>query len=177
MASGNTLTITFSVNQSVTNPSILIGTTRPSVSGTGSGPFTAAYTINGTETVPLPVTVTFTTSTGSLGQAYFSIGGSSASVTSAVSSSPSYTTTPTTSNTSTTNASYSFLRPLGVGSTGADVMALQQRLTNDGFYSGPISGTYGQLTSAGVKLYQAQHNLNQLGIVGPATRGLLNQGI
>jgi len=81
--------------------------------------------------------------------------------------------------TSATSAAYSykFLKPLDVGSTGPDVIALQNRLTAEGVYSGPVNGKYGPLTQAAVKKYQGFHNLKQLGNVGPGTRAALNSGL
>lgn len=73
-------------------------------------------------------------------------------------------------------SSYTFLKFLGIGSKGADVTALQQRLTKDGFYSGPINGSYGPLTEAAVKLYQGAYGVKKAGYVGPGTRALLNSG-
>ncbi len=71
---------------------------------------------------------------------------------------------------------YKFNNYLYLGLTNKDVKALQERLTSDGIYSGPITGYYGKLTEAAVKKYQAKHGLSQLGVVGPATRALLNSG-
>ena len=89
------------------------------------------------------------------------------------------TTTPVTTPTNTTSGAtvYKFYNPLNLGSQNADVTALQERLTSEGVYSGPVTGYYGALTEAAVKKYQGLHGLSQLGNVGPATRALLNSGI
>jgi hypothetical protein len=79
--------------------------------------------------------------------------------------------------TTTTSTSYKFYNPLKLGSTGADVTALQQRLASEGIYSGPVTGYYGALTEAAVKKYQGLHSLQQLGNVGPGTRADLNSGL
>ena len=71
--------------------------------------------------------------------------------------------------------SYKFLSPLSVGSTGTAVTELQKRLIAEGIYAGPVTGRYGSLTKAAVKKYQARYGLPQLGIIGPATRALLNK--
>ena len=42
---------------------------------------------------------------------------------------------------------------------------LQKRLTALGFYSGPITGTFGPLTEAAVKKLQKAHGLTQAGYV------------
>ena len=79
------------------------------------------------------------------------------------------------SNTSSTSG-YQFSNTLDIGSTGADVTALQNRLTADGLYSGPVTGYYGSLTQTAVMAFQAKYSLDQVGIVGPQTRALLNDG-
>ncbi|MBX4187405.1 MAG: peptidoglycan-binding protein [Candidatus Doudnabacteria bacterium] len=74
----------------------------------------------------------------------------------------------------TTNAA--FTRSLKTGSRGADVSALQNLLTEGGFYSGPVSGYFGAQTKAAVKKYQiAQGIAGANGVVGPATLAVLNQ--
>ncbi len=71
-------------------------------------------------------------------------------------------------------ATFKFTQFLSVGSTGTVVSYLQQRLKNAGVYTGPINGSFGSLTKAAVKKYQAKHGLAQLGYVGPGTRAALN---
>ncbi len=71
---------------------------------------------------------------------------------------------------------YKFLNPLTLGSTGQDVTELQQRLTTEGIYSGPITGYYGSLTETAVEKYQTLNGIEPLGNVGPATRAALNAG-
>lgn len=68
-----------------------------------------------------------------------------------------------------------FYRPLFLGSTGPDVISLQQILKAKGFYLYPeITGYYGQITLQAVADYQRSINLDHLGYVGPATRAALN---
>jgi hypothetical protein len=69
-----------------------------------------------------------------------------------------------------------FTRTLTSGVTGDDVRALQERLMQEGVYTGPVTGYFGPLTMAAVKAFQAKHGIDQLGIVGPATRAKLNGG-
>lgn len=72
--------------------------------------------------------------------------------------------------------SYKFPRILSNGSRGADVTELQNRLSTEGFYKGPITGYYGAQTRAAVKAYQiAKAIAGANGVVGPATLGILNQ--
>ncbi len=75
---------------------------------------------------------------------------------------------------STTASSYKFTNPLKLGDKNADVTQLQERLTTEGVYSGPVNGSFGPLTEAAVKKYQTQHGLTPLGSVGPGTRAALN---
>ena len=56
-----------------------------------------------------------------------------------------------------------------------DVAELQKRLAQEGVYSGPITGFFGNLTRAAVIRYQKAHNITPaIGFVGPITRGVLN---
>ena len=75
---------------------------------------------------------------------------------------------------SASTSGYTFSNFLDIGSTGADVTALQNKLTSLGLYSGPITGYFGSLTQAAVEAFQGQHNINQVGYVGPSTRAALN---
>lgn len=70
----------------------------------------------------------------------------------------------------------SFTRPIKYGSKGTDVTALQELLTTQGFYSGPITGFFGRLTQAAVKKYQAAQGISpRNGVVGPQTLAALNR--
>jgi hypothetical protein len=71
---------------------------------------------------------------------------------------------------------YNFTEFLSIGSQGAQVTALQQLLTKDGFYTGPITGYYGLLTESAVKKFQSAHGIDAKGYVGPSTRVALNIG-
>jgi hypothetical protein len=55
-----------------------------------------------------------------------------------------------------------------------DVSALQEFLTTQNDYSGPISGNFFSLTLAGVKKFQAANNLPQSGYFGVLSRGVAN---
>ncbi len=71
---------------------------------------------------------------------------------------------------------FNFTSDLRNGMSGDAVTELQKRLTNEGVYSGPITGYFGPLTSAGVKAYQQKYGISQTGTVGPLTRAKLNVG-
>jgi hypothetical protein len=70
----------------------------------------------------------------------------------------------------------SFTELLTVGSSGAQVTALQSRLITDGFLTGSVTGYYGTLTQQAVSKYQKANGLSATGSVGPSTRDLLNAG-
>ena len=89
------------------------------------------------------------------------------------------TTTPPASTTPPINppsniAKYVFTKPLTMGANSTEVLELQKKLTSMGLYSGPITGTFGPLTRAGVIKLQQKYNLEQVGSIGPATRAVLN---
>jgi hypothetical protein len=69
---------------------------------------------------------------------------------------------------------FNFTSSLSLGSSGSNVTELQKRLTQEGFYSGPITGYFGSLTNAAVKAYQLKHSLPGTGFVGSLTRAQLN---
>lgn len=80
-------------------------------------------------------------------------------------------------------AGYAFNTNLTVGSTGADVVALQQALMGMGYDIPAISsgaattGYFGSQTVTAVKAYQAANGIPATGFVGPLTRGALNAGV
>ena len=69
-------------------------------------------------------------------------------------------------------AGVTFTRVLVVGSTGSDVKCLQQILSVT-----PMSGYFGPITLAAVKVYQAQHGFIPANQVGPKTMAALNASI
>ncbi len=77
---------------------------------------------------------------------------------------------------------YMFNTNLMVGSTGADVSALQSWLIGNGFNIPAIAsgaaakGYFGAQTAAAVKLYQSSRGIPNTGFVGPLTRTALNGG-
>ena len=79
-------------------------------------------------------------------------------------------------------ASYTFSNYLSVGSTGADVSALQSYLMASGYSIPSITsgaaqpGYFGSQTQAAVKAYQAQNGIPNTGFVGPLTVASLNKG-
>ncbi len=72
---------------------------------------------------------------------------------------------------------FRFTEDLSEGMQSDNVTELQNRLTSEGVYSGPVTGYFGSLTLAGVKEYQAKHSLPTTGFVGPMTRAELNAAL
>ncbi len=62
---------------------------------------------------------------------------------------------------------------LGYGSSGSQVIELQEFLTEGGLYTGPITGNFYSLTLASVKRYQASKGIDATGYVGPLTRAAI----
>lgn len=59
------------------------------------------------------------------------------------------------------------------GSAGEEVIAVQQRLSQWGYYAGPIDGVYGYQTFRAVQDFQRKNGLFPDGVVGRATREAL----
>jgi peptidoglycan hydrolase-like protein with peptidoglycan-binding domain len=71
--------------------------------------------------------------------------------------------------------SNSFTSNLSFGSTGNEVLLLQQILSGQRFLTVAPTGNYGNLTTAAVKKFQTAHSIQTTGTVGPITRMALNQ--
>ncbi len=158
MGQGAVLTIGFTTSDPIVKKTIRIAGGEVPVYGSGSGPYTAPYTITGSERLPIPVYISYTNALGVGGEASFSLGSAAPEVPASI-------------------GLRTFTKVLQNGSTGTEVTALQVQLKTLGVYSGPITGKFGALTEAAVKRYQAKHGLKQAGVTGPATRELLNKGI
>jgi N-acetylmuramoyl-L-alanine amidase len=61
----------------------------------------------------------------------------------------------------------------GYGSSGEEVRNIQRRLSDWGYYSGPVDGLYGYQTFNAVKKFQEKHGLTVDGIAGPQTLAAL----
>lgn len=82
------------------------------------------------------------------------------------------------SSVETTTPRYLFTKNLSIGSTGADVIALQNILESKGFLvmpAGISKGTFGKTTSISVKAYQITKGIRATGQVGPLTIAELNK--
>ncbi|MDT4991927.1 MAG: hypothetical protein QOH97_1819 [Actinoplanes sp.] len=66
---------------------------------------------------------------------------------------------------------------LKVGAKGAKVTALQQRLTELGYWNGKADGTFGGLTQQAIYAVQKAAGLSRDGVVGPKTHKALDDGV
>ncbi|MDE2078842.1 MAG: peptidoglycan-binding protein [Patescibacteria group bacterium] len=72
-------------------------------------------------------------------------------------------------------------RTLSLGASGSDVSDLQQFLSDNGFYAGPVTGYFGDLTEKAIEALQSQHDIvatgtprtTGFGALGPMTRDFL----
>ncbi len=70
---------------------------------------------------------------------------------------------------------YVFKKLISFGDSGKDVLELQKRLAELGFFSGSATGYFGPITEAAVKKFQTARSIQPVGYAGPSTRALLNQ--
>ncbi len=159
-SAGATLSFKFNTSHDISSYTMYVGDQKISATGTGTGPFNGTYIVTGKEALPLSVTLEFTTSKGMTGNAAFTMGSKSAKAPAGEQGSVA-----------------KFSRNLQTGSKGADVSSLQSYLKKVGLYDGPVTGTFGNLTEAAVKKYQTKYNLKPVGVIGPATREILNKEI
>lgn len=66
----------------------------------------------------------------------------------------------------TTNSALALSR---IGSRGQEVINIQTRLRNWGYYSGSVDGVFGSKTQTAVKSFQRKNGLTPDGVAGPAT--------
>ena len=67
-----------------------------------------------------------------------------------------------------------FNHNLTYGTTGTDVSSLQQFLSDEGLYSGPITAIFGSLTKSALISFQRQEGINPTGYFGALTRSDAN---
>ncbi|HPJ03402.1 MAG TPA: peptidoglycan-binding protein [Candidatus Limiplasma sp.] len=78
--------------------------------------------------------------------------------------------------TSQPTASPSLSASLRKGSSGSEVLAVQKKLKELGYYTNSLDGDYGNGTLAAVQAFQSRNNLKADGIVGSGTYGVLFSG-
>jgi len=66
---------------------------------------------------------------------------------------------------------------LRLGASGPDVLALQHRLADLGYWLGAADGKYGDLTVQAVTALQKAAGLDRDGVLGPRTKEALDQGL
>lgn len=122
------------------------------------------------------IVTVMTTEGSNVSETTFSITVSSGISNSVQATTPTVIRVATTSNTTSVGVKkYTFTTDLKIGSKGMAVTELQKRLTVAGVYSGPVTGTFGSQTQAGVKAFQKKYKILQTGTVGPKTRSELNK--
>lgn len=77
------------------------------------------------------------------------------------------------SSSSSSSSASGFTRTLRKGYTGTDVISVQQKLKELGFYTGSVDGVYGTGSMAAVKAFQRQNGLTADGLVGSRTHAVL----
>ncbi|WP_433723794.1 L,D-transpeptidase family protein [Actinoplanes sp. CA-051413] len=92
---------------------------------------------------------------------------------------PTASPSPSTSTSPSTKPTAAAPKPqkLKTGVKGARVVALQQRLTDLGYWNGKADGTFGGRTQQAVYALQKAAGLNRDGVVGPKTQKALDQGV
>ncbi len=171
--SNSNYTVAYNTNsnivQATINGSVL------SLSGIGNGHAIVVVCDSLNDCGALPVTVGSTTTTtipsttsGTLPSGCSSSYGYSSTTGLPCSSGAVVTTSPA------STSKYQFTLFLQQGMTGNEVVELQKRLTELGYYNGPTSGNFGPLTAAGVAALQKAHGISAVGYVGPGTRAVLN---
>ncbi len=142
----------------------------PPQSGSGSVTVTTPGTIAPGTTTP-DVTTPGTTAPGATtGPSTPPSGTGSSTQTAPPTSSP---TTPGDGETPPSKPTDDMLRP---GDKGAQVLALQKRLSELGYWLGTPDGEFGPLTTQAVYAVQGAAGLGRDGVVGPATRKALDRG-
>jgi peptidoglycan hydrolase-like protein with peptidoglycan-binding domain len=66
---------------------------------------------------------------------------------------------------------------LQIGSSGPEVYTLQQMLLDFGFLNVAPNGYFGSKTASAVRAFQRDNDIRATGIVGPATRNAVNEGL
>lgn len=67
-----------------------------------------------------------------------------------------------------------FSKNVGYSSAGEEVKVLQKFLTDKGYFTGPVSGSFYSLTKKAVASFQKSYGIATTGFFGPTTRGVAN---
>jgi hypothetical protein len=87
----------------------------------------------------------------------------------------SFTVSPASSIPSGTGGGYFYDTDLTIGQRSQDVLELQNRLRDEGYFTATPTGYFGPITMGAVQRYQNAHGITATGYVGPLTRARLNQ--
>jgi N-acetylmuramoyl-L-alanine amidase len=74
-----------------------------------------------------------------------------------------------------TGGGFLFDADLAIGMSGQDVLELQNRLRDEGYFTATPTGYFGPITRSAVMAYQSAMGISATGYVGPLTRAQLNQ--
>jgi ferredoxin len=169
-------TSTTALTMSQNNISLALGqSTSVSLYGTGgyflsnnSYPNIASVALNGSTVSITGLSAGTTYATMCMGS------GSCATLTITVTGGSTTSSSSSTTTTTPVASSYTFTKYLTPGSENSEVTELQKVLIVKGYLNATAVGYFGPLTEKAVKAFQKDHNLDQLGVVGPGTRAALN---
>ena len=173
----STISINFGTNASVTNVQVKIAGVQTLVTQGSNGLYYVSYRPTGNESMPLSAIASFTDLSGRVGQSYFWIGNSATLPTEKMGTQTASVLQTSSNSKSATFTQYLYSGMTALNATNNEVKALQGRLKSDGFFTGSVTGYFGSQTKSALEAYQKKNGLNAIGVVGPATRALLNKGI
>ncbi|MCX6712818.1 MAG: peptidoglycan-binding protein [Candidatus Vogelbacteria bacterium] len=166
--SGSVLSVSFTANKPVVNPTVTISGLKQTAAGSGLGPYTATSTITGSENFPRPISFGLSDLNGKSTNLVVFLSDTSAVnvVTPKVIAPTKIKTVPA--------EKFTFKLYLAVGADGTEVLKLQQLLKEMEFFTGTPNGHFGPATEKAVKALQKENGLAPAGYVGPGTRAVLN---
>jgi peptidoglycan hydrolase-like protein with peptidoglycan-binding domain len=141
-------------------------------SGSAAGPSTAAPSTTTTSPEPTPTPTTPAATPSPSGPPPSTPSEPSPSPSKSKSADPTQSPTPTQSPGPAPRRSDT----LRTGDSGTQVRALQERLTELGYWLGPVDGAFGPLTQQAVFALQKSAGIARDGVVGPDTRRALDRG-
>ncbi len=174
----STISLNFGANVSVNNVQVKIGGSQTAVTQGSNGLYYTSYKPSASDVLPLAVAISFTDLSGRVGHSYLWIGDSTQNApVSTVSGAQSAIAVSPGQSFAGSFTKYLYPGMTDYGVSDREVLALQQRLKADGFFSSSPTGYFGLQTKSAVEAFQKKNGLTVIGVVGPATRALLNKGI
>ncbi|MFI9748015.1 peptidoglycan-binding protein [Streptomyces sp. NPDC052494] len=179
-ASGLEVTTSASLNVAVSeapSPSASSETPEPSASSPSAGPTTASASASPSATSTPSASRTTASPSATTGAAAPPATTTAAPTTTAPTAAPTTTTPPTSQAPQEPEETEEASTTLSFGSSGAEVMELQERLTLAGAYHGDLDGEYSQEVWRAVKNYQSWMFIEEdpKGVYGPHTREALER--